>query len=47
MIDQRPTLVLYNDEQFIFHITQLGKREKFVPTRVEGEKQNVQFLALS
>jgi hypothetical protein len=47
MIDQRPTVVLYNDEQFDFHITQLSKREKFVPTRVEGERQNAQFLALS
>jgi len=47
MIDQRPTVVLYNDEQFVFHITQLSKREKFVPTRVGGERQDTQFLALS
>lgn len=47
MIDQRTTAVLYNDEQFVFHITQLSKHEKFMPTRIESERQNAQFLALS
>ena len=29
MIDQRPTVVLYNDEQFVSHITYVeGERQK-------------------